>query len=293
MPTFYTPSGKIGPLSYLYLAGACLFALPIAGLIYAYAIWYMPFIYINFLFAAGFGFVIGFLINLLVIRLGKVRNKKMAFIFCLLGILSGLYFHWVSWVDLVINAGDQVGSEDIGITVSNVDSSHLISLATNPSALFSLIGTINEFGTWGIKGAAISGTFLTIIWVIEFLIILVVALMIGTSSVSVPFCEESNQWFSHQDSAPFELVSDPDQFITAVDENNHEYLEQLKLADNFGTQHHSVFTLYSSDRGESYVSVNNKMAKVDNEGKVTFDDTWVITNLAIDKNVFNILTSKQ
>lgn len=91
MATYYKPSGNFSPISIGYLAALALTAFPILGLIYAYAIWYIPFIYINFIIAAGFGFGIGLLINTFVIGKGKVRNVMLSILFGLLGGFISLY----------------------------------------------------------------------------------------------------------------------------------------------------------------------------------------------------------
>ena len=99
MANFYEPSGKFSPLSFLFFIIVCLTAFPLFGAIYAYAIWYIPIPYINFFLAAGFGISVGYVIRF-VIRVGKVRNPRLAFYFGLFGALIALYFHWATWVEL-------------------------------------------------------------------------------------------------------------------------------------------------------------------------------------------------
>jgi len=292
MATYYTPSGKSGPLSYLYLIAVSLVLIPIVGLLYAYAIWHMPFIYVNFLLSAGFGFVIGFLVNKIVVRYGKVRSTVMAILFSVIGAICGLYFSWVSWIDLVINAASDGGTSTAGIIVSNVDGNHLLNLATNPSMLFSLIGSINEVGTWGFKSTTISGGFLTVIWVLEFLIVLIVSILVGSSSASEPFCESTNQWFAKKIISPLNYVYDTQTFVTTMEDNNQASIDQLHTNHNASNENHSVFTLYASDQGERYLSVTNKTVQVGDDGKVTFDDVVILKALAVNKEIYDQLLAK-
>ena len=78
MTQFYKPSGKFSPSFILFFLLVSLIAFPLLGLIYAYCIWYIPFIYINFFITLGFGFLVALCVNKVVIRKGKVRNPILA-----------------------------------------------------------------------------------------------------------------------------------------------------------------------------------------------------------------------
>ena len=108
MSTYYKPSGQFSPLSILYFILTCIIIIPLLATIYSYCIWYIPFPYINFFITAGFGFAVGLAISYFAIKHGKVRNGKVALLLGLLGGIIALYFHWVVWLDLVINAGERI-----------------------------------------------------------------------------------------------------------------------------------------------------------------------------------------
>lgn len=147
MSNYYKPSGKFSPIAFAYLLLVCAIIMPILGTIYAYATWYIPIIYVNFLITFGFGVSISFAVSLLVIRLGKVRNYGLSALFAVIASLVAYYSQWVVWVDLVLNAGEVYGNKQIGISVSNVQFEQLLYLATHPSDLIDLIMLINEEGT--------------------------------------------------------------------------------------------------------------------------------------------------
>ena len=84
MSNYYKPSGKFSPIAFVYLLLVCAIVMPILGTIYAYATWYIPIIYVNFLITFGFGVSISFVVRLLVIRLGKVRNYGLSALLLLL-----------------------------------------------------------------------------------------------------------------------------------------------------------------------------------------------------------------
>lgn len=282
MYKYYKPSGKFSILSFLYFTVLSLLVLPLLGLAYAYCIWYIPFIYINFIIAAVFGFIVGVLINTFVIKKGKVRNKLLAVLFGFFGGLIALYFHWSVWVDLVINAGESYGNSRIGITVSNISFLQVFTLATEPATLFNLISEIGEVGTWGIRRATVSGTFLYVIWLIETIII------IGAASLSIskhrdPFCEHDNTWFEKQELKPFNFIENTEEMITDLGTSNLEKLDSLSFVENIEEVSHSIFTLYSSSHNENFLSIENKIAKTNKKGEIEFDSEFIVENIFVNK----------
>ncbi len=271
MAKYYAPSGKFNPIAFLYFILIALIALPILGLAYAYAIWYIPFIYINFFIALAFSFLIGLTISHGVVKFGKIRNVPLTIGLSFLAGIMALYFHWAVWVDLVINAGESYGSSRIGITVSNIKLFQTFNLALQPDVLFGFIGEINQYGTWGFKSATVSGTFLTIIWVIEALIILAPATLIPIGYASEPFCELGNAWFKEKELPAFNYIETPTQLVKAIENSNPEAFKELSLANNL-EKNHSIFSLYSSNHNENYLSIKNKRATTNKKGELEFNN---------------------
>ena len=148
MLNYYKPSGKISPLAFVILLLVCAVIMPILGVIYAYATWYIPIVYINFLITIVFGISISFVIGHLLIKLGKIRNYRLSVLFAIIASLVAYYSQWVVWVDLVLNSGEVYGNEQIGLSVSNIQFEQLLYLATHPSDLIDLILLINKEGTF-------------------------------------------------------------------------------------------------------------------------------------------------
>lgn len=292
MTHYYKASGRFSPLSFVYFILVALIILPLLGLAYAYAIWYIPLIYILFLLTLGFGFGTGYLLNLTVIRAGKVRNTLLALLFGFLGGLFALYFHWAVWLDLVLNAGESYGTDSIGITVSNVQFIQVFSLAFNPEFLFSLMGEVNQVGTWGIGGGTVSGTILALIWAIEALVIVGLATYLPYVAAQNPFSETSNSWMGAQELRPFNFIKETAPLVALLEQSSPEAFSELELAKDLGLSH-SLFTLYSSETGESYLSIENKTASVDNDGKTQFDSDEFVTCISLDEELTKRLLDKQ
>jgi hypothetical protein len=240
----YDPSGKYSPLSFVYFILASFLILPILGLIYAYCIWYIPFIYINLFIAIGFGFGVGFIITFFAVKLGKVRNKMLATVFGILGALIALYFHWSVWADLVINAGESYGSSRIGITVSNIEFFQVFKLACNPAVLFELIGEINKVGTWGISAIPVSGIFLSLIWIIEAGIVIAVSFIMTRNASQIPYCEIHNDWFKEHKIPELNFIEDKEKMLSSIENDDESEFESLTKAEN-KAEIVTVFLLFS------------------------------------------------
>lgn len=291
METYYQSSNKFSPLSFIYFTVACIIAIPVLALIYSYAIWYIPFPYINFFITLGFGFGIGWVVQKLAIDLGKVRNSTLAFFLGFLGALIGLYFSWAVWVDLVINAGETYGSNRIGISVSNIKFIQVLELAIQPGILFELMGQIMDVGVWGLRSATVNGWFLGAIWVIEALIVLVIGTIIPPGKSGEPFCELNKKWFEEKQLTALSYLEPQMREVSSLENNDFEGLKGILKAPNPETENHSLFNLYANETNEKYLSITNRMATTNNKGETNFTDRDVVTHLRINEEFSKFLES--
>src|SRR5882757_4385041 len=89
----YKHSGKFGvqgPI--LALIAAVVLGIPL-GIIYAYLVNWIPFVYVNFFATLGYGFCIGIVASLL-LKMAKVRHNGISGITGLLVGLIALYCAW-------------------------------------------------------------------------------------------------------------------------------------------------------------------------------------------------------
>ncbi len=289
MSKYYQPSGRFSPSSFLYFILSSAIVIPILALAYTYLIWYIPFFYINFFITAGFGFGVGIAISHLAVKIGKVRNSTLALVFGLLGGLIALYFSWAIWVDLVFNIGESYGNSRIGITTSNIEFLQVFGLILQPDTLFSFISEINKTGTWGIRGSAVSGTILTIIWVIEFLIVLILSIIFPYIKAKTPFCEEDNKWFNEEDLPAFNFIKNPKEMVVNLENSNQNSFINLQHTTKANEESHSIFSLYSSKKGENFLSIENRQAKTNDKGEIEFDGDEFVEYISISSELRNQL----
>src|SRR5579862_4665134 len=90
---FYSHSGKFGVHGPLLALIAGVFVAYPLGIAYSYLIKWIPFIYLNCLITAGYGFAFGFL-TFFLLKFGKVRNGTLALLTALVVGLAALYGAW-------------------------------------------------------------------------------------------------------------------------------------------------------------------------------------------------------
>jgi hypothetical protein len=110
------------------------------------------------------------------VRVGRVYSPLVALLAsCAVGLVA-LYASWLFWTLDVINR--------LGYQVTVVD------LLLRPIALFEFPRVISEYGTWSYRGRVYRGPVLWVIWVVEALMIVLGATLIGThaAKAQVPIC---------------------------------------------------------------------------------------------------------
>ncbi|MBK7885414.1 MAG: hypothetical protein IPJ81_17720 [Chitinophagaceae bacterium] len=128
------------------------------------------------------------------------------------------------WVDLAVNAGTTYGNSRIGITISNINIDEVLASAVKPATLLEYIQDINAIGTWSIKTFTVSGTFLTVIWIIEALMITGIPLFMSYLAAKKPFCEIGNVWFKEKILPPFPVINEKEKLLQTLKTAIHIFL---------------------------------------------------------------------
>lgn len=268
MRQYYKPSGQFNPLVFIYSLIVCCTVVPLLGYLYALGIHYIPFIYINFILSAGFGFGVAIALSF-ASSAGKNRNVFITYLLSAVTGLVSLYFHWGFWLSLTLE-------QDLSLFI------------LEPSFMLETIPFINENGTWGFSSSTVSGWFLTLIWIIETLIIIVPSFLVVPGAARKPFCEQSNKWFEESESAPMPFIMDVPTFIKQLETGDDSFFKEFTIASDQGN--HSIFTTYASDKNEYYISVTNQQAKID-DGKLEFDEDEFISYLSVKQEFIELLAN--
>ena len=268
---YYEHSGKfgfMGPAYMLIIGAACTLVLSV---IYGYAIFYIPFIYLNFLIALGFGALVGMLVGHGG-KLGKVRNSPLLLFFGLVFGILAEYTGWVSWV--------------FAFSKQEV-------LALYPSQILAVVTYVAQKGAWSIFGWTPMGGSLYTIWGIE------AVMIIGTSTLacwgvvcSTPFCEHCNRWVEGKKSiSPLEPIPDPDKFKSQLEQAGDTVVKALKKVDSKNKEYTQLDLIKCPECNYSYyLSMKSIKIEVDSKGKEKKDETDIVENFVLSNDSYRVIS---
>lgn len=288
MSPYYQPSNKMPPTGILaMLAGGVVAALLLA-LVYIYAVWYIPFVYINFILCLGFGLLLGAAL-LVFVRLGKLRSPAAVGALALLVGLVAVYLEWGVYLTLLFNMESSGPGADAD-TSTSFSITLFADLLAHPGAMWQAMQKINETGTWSLKGATPSGVFLAVIWVIEAVMIVGGAYLMAKAQATEPFSEVSNEWADEETLAhPLTFAQDVATTRTALESGQLHHLTphtSLEAQAPFARlKLHSA----PNDPNCRYLTLENVTTTVDKKGKASQNTATVVQHLAISPADFQEL----
>jgi len=247
----YRHSGRFGAHG---PALALLAAIPVAlllGVIYGYVIKWIPFIYINALVTAGYGWVFGFGTGL-VLKFCKVRHSGITFLTGFIVGLIALYFDWN------------------GHILSLAPKSEDIPWVFYPGQIFEIMKVLYEEGTWGFRsGGAVTGITLGIVWFCEAAIIVGLATLIPWTMIGdTPFCEDFQCWLDEEKKIDtLQPILDPGT-LEQLQAGNLSALASVP-AKIPGASDFTRVTVKHSPKSSSFFTVRleNVITETDKEGK--------------------------
>ncbi len=269
---FYRHSGKFNPLAPLLAVLAALVAGWPLGLLYAYLIKWIPFIYLNVFLTIGYGFVFG-LLTLFLLKATKVRNGAVAL---LSGVAVGLLAWYFSW------------------------SGHVHALAgktpwlLTPGQVWAVAKLLYAEGSWGLGlfgHEPLTGIPLAVVWLVEGAVMVGLSALVSYSSVgSTPYCEQHQCWLDEE-----KIMDKLDAFTQPA------HLEAFKAGDIAPLEaaqprvpasgKFARLTLKHSARCDDFctLSIANIEVSTDKEGKPVEKSTELMTNLLVPKSMFEYL----
>ncbi|MBD2770323.1 hypothetical protein IC235_20745 [Hymenobacter sp. BT664] len=291
MSLYYQPSNRM-PLGgvLLFLLGGVVTAAVLA-LVYIYAEWYIPFVYINVFFCLGFGLLLGAVLMILV-RAGKLRSPRGVLILVLLVGLAAVYLEWGVYLTLLFNS-ETTGTGRDADTSTSFSTSLLASILTSPGQMWEAIEKINKTGTWSVKRTTPTGVFLWVVWSIEALIIVGGAYLLAYSQAEEPFSELANEWADEETLAhPVGYLQDEASSRTAL-ESGQFHLLTPHLATS-KTEPFARLKLYRApnDATCQYLTLENVTTTLDSKGESSESTTTVVQYLAISTAIYEDLKAR-
>ncbi|MDR0782977.1 MAG: hypothetical protein LBE83_04370 [Propionibacteriaceae bacterium] len=288
---YYKPSGKVSPLFFLLFLLIIAIALPILSVVYSHLIYYIPFIYLNLLVTIGAGAVIGATM-LWARKAGKARNRGVVAIFTLLAAIAFEYLQWCAYIPIVIAEALEEGFDIVTRLWDTLD------LLVTPSAVYEWAVLINENGIWGLsKGTAVTGALLLGVWIAEFLIITVAAIIVGQIGAGDPFSEAGGKWYKQsKDTAQACLPADFDAMKARLEAGDISELYHLVRTGIVDSSSFLKIEFYeppaSVQSAPYYLSVNHVTVTI-KQGKENENSNTIVGHLGVDRTTVEALRAPQ
>jgi len=211
---YYQHSGKYpaGGLLMAILGGGA--AAMILAVAYAYLLLYIPLAgYVTVILIGGFGFLLGF-VTAYVLKRGKVRSLPASYLAMALVGVAGLYTSWGVWIYALLRREEMEAD--------------LLTVLTDPAALWNVIAIVNKTGAWTIRNWSPTDTTLWALWGIEAVMILGVAFYILYGAMQKePFCESCGTWCEENAGVARINQADGGEVRQHLEMKDYGYLEKL------------------------------------------------------------------
>jgi len=267
---YYKHSGAIGFFSPILMTVFGAIAVALLGVIYGYAIYYIPFIYINFFITCFFGAGVGVMIGFGAVA-GKSRNTAMIVLF---GLIFGLLAAYAGWISKFYAISGQKA------------------LIYMPMEILNILQSVALKGDWSIFGWTPKGGSLYAIWGIEAgMIILLSMLTAAAISHTEPFCERCKKWIKNKESfSALAPVSNPDDLVKRMEQGDFSEIKSLgKSNSEMGVYTQVELSSCPICNNNHYVSVKLVQASKDSDGSTKKNETSLIDDLIISYDTYRML----
>jgi len=249
-PVYYQESNQInGPklaMAYVF----CFLVAIVTAYVYMLIVVMLPLVYIGcampIIFGGGLSFVVRF-----ITRLTHNRNLKSR---CVLAVTMGLFLTYFQWVIFLMYAYD-LRLPSFGTYLIN------IGLPFYMEGTWAFIVEINEVGLWEVFGEVINGSFLTIIWVLEFLILMFFLLIHTISVRAYPYAEDKEQWYKKYTLEDEYKIGGSIKLTAGLNEDAYKTIKELGYGQ--GNRHAKIHLYYLERSSYHYLDVERIMINKD------------------------------
>lgn len=280
----YKPSGKVSWVFFPMLLLLLLLVIPSVSYIYIYVSRLSPSVIADGILYLIALYLIALFGSRVCIRIGKVRNIKLA---ALSGLLAGSsMFYMMSACSYLFSTGASFPER-------------LPPLLLQPETLFAAWkGLIRDgFAVTTVKGLhlfTLKGGFLITAAVILFLLTVIVLAVVYADVAWVPFCEASKKWAASK-TIYLEYIEDKDTFIKKLAFGDVSPLQQLEVLRSVNISHSEAELYIADQNSDFYVTIQNKKkieGKTDADGSVKFEEEEIAELLKLDSQTGRILLSR-
>lgn len=269
---YYRHSGAFGFRGLIYMLALGAIGAVVLGLIYAYAIEYIPLVYLNMLLVIGYGTAIGACVHFGA-KWGKVRNGALLL---LGGAVAGLLAEYTNWVWWIFAYSKQ----EVFVFM--------------PADLWQVIQDVNEQGAWSIFDSTPTGWELWAYWGMEAVVIVGMSIFAAWVTLSsLPFCEACGRWVDGKDTlSPLDAVDDRKTFKSKLELGDYAPLKALKRLPEEGTGYTAVILQNCSGcTGSNFLTVQAVTVSRDKKGKISRSTANILQNLVLNADTYRSIRS--
>jgi len=262
---FYRHSGKAPILGLVLIGIAGFIATFVLGVIYGYLLYFIPFIYLNFLIVLGYIYAISYVLSWAA-KFGKVRNILLISLAALAFGLLAEYVGWVSWLAAILGSPVNL----IGFFF--------------PLEVIAFIQQIARQGAWTIFDFTPTGVWLYLVWLGEAVAVIGgITYLTYSNLMRIPFCEDSDAWAEkHSIIGTFAPLANSVQFRAAISQGGLSAFNALTTIQP-GQNRFTMLELFECDKCRNFfvLNVNDVEVKTDKKGKQDTKVKSIVSNLIV------------
>lgn len=279
---YYKSSNKVTPVGLIVLLLATFVVGSLLSFAYLYAVQAVKVIYFRILFVVVLGVLSG-VIGALICKLTKVRNRALAIIVSIIGVVAFNYVKWAAFIHLIA----EEYSADFGSRLQS-----LPELLLNPIQLIAKISLLNESGTWVINNSseAVRGVPLAGVWIVEFLIIMIAHLFFIDEKVSKPFIEKDNAWAEELKQTFYFREFVGTSHASSIERDPYILLDNVEDGPISTGMFLEGDLFVSSDKSENYLRI--KHVTVTNAARSKRTERKIVNYLSVSKDFVDRLIDK-
>jgi len=279
---YYKPSGRISPVFLLLFFVFMLIAIPVLSVAYIYAIYYIPIIYVSVLIAIACGALLGVLI-MFSAKWGKNRNKVVVVLLTILAVVLLKYTQWCVYIPLVYS---EIYHDYFATFTERLFLS--LDYFISPTQVLAGALDINEYGVWSVGSSdVVTGVPLLVVWVLEFLVFLVCAVVAASFTDTTPFSEKSNAWYKEsKDEIVAGAPANPDTFKAGLAAGDFRELVHLVQQGVIDEPHYLGISVFDPPPSKYvqpyYLTITDITIGYDKSGKANYKRKPLFTHIAVD-----------
>ena len=218
------------------------------GLLYGFAIYHIPWIYLGLVLCGLLAFVIGKVIALSG-RIQHVRSPAFCLIIALVSAFVAEYAQWAAYLCALMKAP-------------------LSLFLTSPALVLEVVRDINQTGLWSIFDIHPEGGLLLTVWLLEMGIIVVGAVVFVNGNKTVPYSEIGKCWMTEERLFPLLAgIEDVKATRARLEQGDRSVLHSLvPVADN-AERHAFLIWYFCPGDNTAYLTLSNATLSV-NDGEI-------------------------